>query len=50
MTPLPKGYDKDLYGKVVGRMINTGRSVDAAHKIADQAVIDKAKKKKKKKA
>ena len=38
--PVPKGKQA-LYGKVVGHMINTGRSITEAKNIADKAVSSK---------
>jgi len=37
MMPVPKGK-QELYGKVVGHMINLGKSTEAAKDIADKAV------------
>lgn len=33
-----KKEDQDLYGKIVGKNINSGKSLNAAKRIADKAV------------
>lgn len=43
--PVPKGKE-DLYGKIVGHMINTGHNREESKNIADRAVKDKGGKKK----
>lgn len=46
--PLPKNYDKELYGKIVGHLINSGYSQEKAHKSADKAMMARKRKIKKK--
>lgn len=41
--PVPKGK-QELYGKVVGRNINAGKSLAAAKKIADRAIASEQRK------
>lgn len=43
IMPVPKDK-QDMYGKVVGKNINSGKSLSAAKKIADKAIRDKPKK------
>jgi hypothetical protein len=43
--PVPKSKEK-LYGKIVGKNINEGKSVSEAKNIADRAVKVKKEKKK----
>ena len=43
--PIPKGKSK-LYGLVIGRMLNLGKSRKAAKSIAERAVRSKRKRKK----
>lgn len=38
--PVPKGKQK-IYGRILGRMINSGKSKDEAKDIADRAVKHK---------
>jgi len=38
--PVPKGKH-DIYGRIVGHMINTGKSMEKAKNIADKAVKKK---------
>ncbi len=45
--PVPKSKQK-LYGKVVGKMINSGKGLEESKNIADKAIKVKDKKKKKK--
>jgi len=43
--PVPKGKQK-LYGKIVGKNINEGKSLEKSKDIADRAVVSKKKGKK----
>jgi hypothetical protein len=39
--PIPKQYE-ELYGKIIGHMINIGKSHEEAKAIAEKAIADKS--------
>lgn len=40
MVPVPKDKEK-LYGMIVGKNINSGKSLEASKNIADRAIVGK---------